>query len=97
MAKKSILEDYNIKDSVSLVAATDKDLIKFAEKWENFIMKTIKEANELHREGSNLIAADVLLQPVSRERNRFLLSRLGAIKGVVSTLLAVYEAARRET
>lgn len=94
---KSMLKEYEIADDVRLVATNDKDLVKFAEKWESFIMKTIKEANDLHKEGSELVAADVLAAPPSRERNRFVLARLGSLKAVVKALLASYEQARRET
>lgn len=92
-----MLNEYNLKDDVSLVSANDKELVKFAEKWENFIMKTIKEANELHVEGSNIVAADAFALPPARERNRFMLARLGALKGIVKALTSMYEQARRET
>lgn len=95
--KKTMLNEYNLTDDLRLVASNDKDLIEFAEKWENFMMETIKKANELHIEGSNLQAADIFSLPPSRERNRFVLARLGSLKHLVKILNAVYEQARKET
>jgi len=95
--KKSMLNEYNLSDDLRLVSANDKQVVEFAQKWENFVQETIKKANELHIEGSEIVAADALALSTARERNRFVLARLGSLKGIVKILNSVYEQARRET
>lgn len=94
--KKTLTEEYKIADSVKTVVRGDKEIVDFARKWEDFVMETIKKANELHIEGSELHAADAFKLSASKERNRFLLARLGSLKAIQRALLAIYEQARKE-
>jgi hypothetical protein len=95
--KRSLKEEYKIADEVKMVATNDKELVSYAKKWEDFMLRTIKEANELHKEGAALQASDVFELRQSQTRNRFVLARLGSLKSLVKAIIALYEQARKET
>ncbi len=83
-----------------LIPGADGDFIKFADKVDKMIQDVIKEAQDLHQEGEDMLAVDILGGRDSSakvgERNRYILARVGFLKSLIGMLGASYERMRRE-
>lgn len=56
------------------------ELVAYTIKVEKFLDATIEEAEKLHEEGSELLAANVLRDPLVGERDRLILMIMGFLK-----------------
>lgn len=83
-----------------LVPGADGDFIKFADKVDKLITDLVKQTQDLHQEGEDMLAVDILGGHDSSakvgERNRYILARVGFLKSLVGMLTASYERLRRE-
>lgn len=97
--KKSKEDPITLQETYTLdeiLPIDDKTILDFAEKYENLIFETLAKFNQLHEEGSNLVAKDLLKLTRVSERNRFVQARLHNLKRMSEMMIISYEQTRKE-
>ena len=92
-----VKESKSSDDLKDLLPSSDKDLISFAKKVDETIEDFIKKAEELRKEGSELVAKDVLESAKVGERNRFVMARVGLLSKLKNLAIQAAEVLKRET
>lgn len=97
---KSLNEQAGHLDYADLVPGADAEFVKFAQDVDDLINEMIEKANDLHKEGSELVKADILgghdSSVKAAERNRYIMARVGFLKRMSGRLVAAYEELRRD-
>jgi len=97
LIKTVIAESKSSDDLKELLPSSDKDLVDFATKVDEFLLSFIQEAEELRTEGAELVAKDILGSSKVGERNRFVFARVGLLQKIKNLLIQAHENLKRET
>ncbi len=92
-----VKESKSSDDLKELLPSDDKDLVEYAKKVDKFYEDFIKQAEDLRKEGSELVGKDILGSAKVGERNRFIMSRIGLTTKLKNLVIQAAEVLKRET